>query len=82
VRQEPGAILLRPNPTTTDDVNELAFCEFTPTGDCADCNVTSTERISACPARPATGDAAAEAAGPPAAVIEDLYELAWVAVCT
>jgi hypothetical protein len=49
-----------PNPTTTDGVNELDFCEFTPTGDCADCNVTSTERISACPARPATGDAAAE----------------------
>src|SRR3990172_9067518 len=52
-----------PNPTKTDDVNELNFCEFTPTGDCTDCDVTPTERISACPARPAVGDAAAEAAG-------------------
>jgi hypothetical protein len=49
-----------PSPTTTDDVDELDFCEFSPTGDCTDCDITSTERISACPARPDATAAAEE----------------------
>jgi hypothetical protein len=57
------------SPTILDDVH-LDFCEFTPTGDCADCEVASTALPAACPARPADaghagGDATNEVAGNP-----------------
>jgi hypothetical protein len=38
--------------TTPDDGKDLDFCDCTPTGDCADCEVTSKTRLAAWHSRP------------------------------